>query len=58
MSSYFGVAFNPLTKQVEPCEYLDNYYGPHRYAVRFEDGHTIPEEEALRALDEQQKGGE
>ena len=55
MSSYIGVAFNPATKKVEVAEYLDDYYGPHRYAVRFEDGTTMPEDMVKKALEAWEK---
>ena len=35
MSNYTAKAFNPATKQVEQAEFLDNFFGPHRYGVRF-----------------------
>lgn len=35
MSSYTGYAVNPRTNQVEEACFLDDYFGRHRYGVRF-----------------------
>jgi hypothetical protein len=36
MSSYFGSAINPKTGKMEPCTFIDDYFGKHKYGVRFE----------------------
>lgn len=41
-------AMHPLTMRIEQAEYLDNYYGHHRYAVRFADGTVWPIEQLLQ----------
>ena len=35
MSHYTGHAVNPRTNQVEEACFLDDYFGRHRYGVRF-----------------------
>ena len=35
MSNYIADAINPITEKVQQAEFLDNYFGPHRYGVRF-----------------------
>jgi len=49
MSNYLGKANNPNTGNLEDCEFLDDFYGKHQYAVRFKDGTTYPESE-VKAL--------
>lgn len=38
MSNYREMAYNPTTRRVEVAEWMDNYLGPHAYAVSFNDG--------------------
>lgn len=38
MSNFTGVAINPATGQPEQAIFMDNYFGPHLYGVRFADG--------------------
>jgi hypothetical protein len=45
VSDYPGKAVDPKTGHVESVMYLDNYYGRHRYGVRFPDGNVYPEHE-------------
>ena len=45
MSNYGKPTKNPETGRVEEAEFLDNYYGPHRYGVRFPDGKVFPIDE-------------
>jgi len=47
MSNYITKAKNPITGKIEDAEFLDDYYGKHQYGVRFADGHTYQEEEAV-----------
>lgn len=35
MSNYRAVAIHPETKKIEIADFLDNYFGHHRYGVRF-----------------------
>ncbi len=42
MSSYTAPAIHPRTRKIEQAEYLDDYYGRHRYGVRFSDGTVWP----------------
>jgi len=43
MSNYFVKAKRPKGRKWEKAEMLDDFYGSHQYAVRFEDGATYPE---------------
>lgn len=43
MSNYISTAIHPATGETCRVEMLDDYYGPHRYAVRFPDGSVYPE---------------
>ena len=45
MSNYFAQAYNPKTGKLEEAEMWDDYFGPHKYAVRFKDGEIYREEE-------------
>lgn len=38
MSNYRAPAIHPDTGVDQMADWLDNYYGPYRYAVRFDDG--------------------
>lgn len=50
MSSYYDTAIHPVTGQPTRCMYLDNYFGRHRYGVRFEgEEHVYPATEVRRA---------
>jgi len=35
MSNFRSEAVNPATGEVQMAEYLDDYFGPHQYGVRF-----------------------
>ena len=35
MSSYRAEAVNPATGEVQMAEFLDDYFGPREYGVRF-----------------------
>lgn len=43
MSDFIRRTKNPKTGRFEEAEWLDNYYGPHQYGVRFPDGTVYPE---------------
>lgn len=47
MSSYIQKAYNPKTNKVEDATYIDDYFGKHRYGVKFSDGDVYREEEVL-----------
>lgn len=49
MSNYLSTAIHPTTGETCQVEMLDDYYGPHRYAVRFPDGSVYPESEVYIA---------
>jgi len=36
MSNYIAPTYHPLERVTRDAEWLDNYFGPHRYGVRFE----------------------
>jgi len=42
MSNYRDTAINPDTGKTEEADFLDGYYGRHRYGVRFDDGEVYP----------------
>ena len=49
MSNYRGWGRHPVTKEIQPCDWLDDYYGPHKYGAKFSDGVVYPD------VDEQSK---
>lgn len=42
MSSYISKAKNPKTEKIEDAQFLDDFYGLHKYGVRFDDGNVYP----------------
>lgn len=38
MSNYTAPAIHPETGVIQDALWIDDYYGPHRYGVRFDDG--------------------
>lgn len=44
MSNFIRRTKNPETGVFEDACWLDDYFGRHRYGVRFPDGRTYPEE--------------
>lgn len=45
MSSYQAKAVNPKTGELEDAMFLDDYFGKHKYGVKFRDGGVYPEKE-------------
>lgn len=45
MSNFTATAIHPVTGEIAMCDYLDDYYGRHKYGVRFPNGDIYPEEE-------------
>lgn len=45
MSSFNGPTRHPVTGKVEQALWIDDYYGRHRYAVRFNDGQIFNPED-------------
>lgn len=43
MSNYNRVTKHPETGQFEPADWLDCYFGPRRYGVKFADGQVFEE---------------
>lgn len=38
MSDFYQTAKHPKTGEVELAQWIDDYFGPHQYGVRFQDG--------------------
>lgn len=38
MSNFTRLTKNPDTGKMEQTDWLDNYFGPHEYGVKFPDG--------------------
>ena len=51
MSHFMGIAEHPYSGDVEPAEWIDDYYGSHQYGVRFEDWLIVPESELNETVD-------
>ena len=45
MSNFWAVTLRPDAESSEKAEWMDDYFGLHRYGVRFEDGEIYPESE-------------
>jgi hypothetical protein len=43
-NDFFTDTIHPRTGRVENAEWLDGYFAPRRYGVRFADGEIYPEE--------------
>lgn len=43
MSDFIRDTYNPRHGKLEPAHWMDDYYGPHRYGVKFPDGSVYPE---------------
>lgn len=50
MSNFTRSSINPDSGRVEMAEWLDDYYGPNHYGVRFPDGTVYPEEVVKQPL--------
>lgn len=44
MASFLKKTMHPVTRKIETAIYLDNYFGPHEYAILFKDGACFKEE--------------
>lgn len=42
MSNYISKAKHPKTEKIEDAQFLDDFYGLHKYGVRFDDGNVYP----------------
>lgn len=52
MSNFYKLTKNPQTGEIQEAFWLDDYFGPRRYAVRFEDGLIVdPEKVKLETFD-------
>lgn len=49
MSNFYQPTLDPRTKKTVQAEWLDDYFGPHRYGVRFPDGKVFSQREVLDA---------
>ena len=47
MSNYIAEAFHPKTRKVENATWLDNYFGFHKYGVKFSDGSIFPAKDIM-----------
>lgn len=45
MSHYTARAINPRTHEIEEAMFIDDYYGHHKYGVRFFDDEVYPIED-------------
>ncbi len=45
MSNYLSTNVNPKTGKKEKTEWLDDYFGRHKYGVRFADGEVYRPED-------------
>ena len=54
MSTYLRQTKHPITNEWENAIWLDDYYGNHRYGVKFKDGVFNPEEVELETRDDVQ----
>lgn len=48
MSNYSSKAINPKTGKEEDADFLDDYFGRHRYGVKFADGEIYEEDKIIR----------
>jgi hypothetical protein len=48
MSSYRAEARHPITGKIEQADYLDDYFGPREYGVRFDDGRIYTQDYLAR----------
>ncbi len=54
MSSYTKTTLNPRTCKWEKCLWIDDYFGRHKYGVKFPDGWVVdPEKEELETKEEE-----
>lgn len=58
MSNYEATAVNPSTGKREKADFMDNYFGRHRYGIRFKDGETYPIEDIFNKKNEEKSGKE
>lgn len=49
MSSFYQAAFHPHERRIRKAMWLDDYFGRHRYGVRFDEGGPVfsPEDVAI-----------
>lgn len=62
MSTYIAPAIHPRTKKVEDALWMDDYFGRHRYGVKFADGSVwaarevrVPPEALPSATEDQER---
>ena len=51
MSNFIEKAVNPITLKIEDAVFMDDYYGGHKYGIKFLDGKIYTEQEAQEAAD-------
>ncbi len=45
MSNFTRITKHPITGKFEEADWLDDYYGNHKYGVRFPDGEVLKADE-------------
>lgn len=45
MSNFYKDTRHPITGEIEPALWIDDYFGRHRYGVMFLDGRIFREDE-------------
>ena len=54
MSNFRTIAIHPLTGKEEIADFLDNYFGHHKYGVRFAGEDKVYKEEEIETVKEKQ----
>ena len=52
MSNFRRIAINPCTGEAQEAEYLDDYFGPHQYGVRFPGSPHVYRADDILSADE------
>ena len=52
MSCYIAKAINPGNGEVQDAEFLDDYFGPHQYGVRFPGSPHVYRADDILSADE------
>lgn len=52
MSNYHAKTVHPMTGEVKDAFWMDDYFGRHRYGVRFEGEDTVFHESAITPTDD------
>lgn len=41
MSSFVQAAYHPTERRIRAAAFIDDYFGPHDYGVRFDEGGPV-----------------